>query len=153
MYLTFEPMYVKRTHSSFLPSTLLSLPSGLVGLAISYALSVTSLLSGLVTSFTETEKEMVSVERALQYIIGAPSEPQEGQTEVKTVGGGRGRERGGEGGGDRKERRKEGREGGREGVVCVYTFVSHTGWSRVALKRRGEVQQSCPHLSVCVSNV
>ena len=47
---------------------------GLVGLAISYALSVTSLLSGVVTSFTETEKEMVSVERAMQYIEGAPKE-------------------------------------------------------------------------------
>ena len=41
---------------------------GLVGLAISYALSVTDRLSGMVTSFTETEKQMVSVERAVQYI-------------------------------------------------------------------------------------
>lgn len=48
--------------------------AGLVGLAISYALSVTNLLSGVVTSFTETEKEMVSVERAMQYIKGAPRE-------------------------------------------------------------------------------
>ena len=47
---------------------------GLVGLAISYALSVTNLLSGVVTSFTETEKQMVSVERAMQYIQGAPME-------------------------------------------------------------------------------
>ena len=47
---------------------------GLVGLAISYALSVTNLLSGVVTSFTETEKQMVSVERASQYIRGAPQE-------------------------------------------------------------------------------
>ena len=42
--------------------------TGLVGLAISYALSVTDRLSGMVTSFTETEKQMVSVERAVQYI-------------------------------------------------------------------------------------
>lgn len=41
---------------------------GLVGLAISYALSITNLLSGVVSSFTETEKQMVSVERADQYI-------------------------------------------------------------------------------------
>jgi len=41
---------------------------GLVGLAISYALSITSLLSGVVTSFTETEKQMVSVERMDEYI-------------------------------------------------------------------------------------
>lgn len=47
---------------------------GLVGLAISYALSVTDRLSGMVTSFTETEKQMVSVERAVQYIEDIPSE-------------------------------------------------------------------------------
>ncbi|EDV28182.1 uncharacterized protein TRIADDRAFT_21627 [Trichoplax adhaerens] len=43
---------------------------GLIGLAISYALSVTSQLSGVLTAFTETEKEMISVERAKQYIDG-----------------------------------------------------------------------------------
>ena len=47
---------------------------GLVGLAISYALTITDQLSGLVTSFTETEKQMVSVERAVQYISGVPHE-------------------------------------------------------------------------------
>ncbi|XP_076314216.1 LOW QUALITY PROTEIN: ATP-binding cassette sub-family C member 10-like [Tachypleus tridentatus] len=51
---------------------------GLIGLAISYALSVTSLLGGVVTSFTETEKEMVSVERVVQYIDGVESEKMEG---------------------------------------------------------------------------
>ena len=50
------------------------LRTGLVGLAISYALSVTDRLSGMVTSFTETEKQMVSVERAVQYIEDIPSE-------------------------------------------------------------------------------
>ena len=48
--------------------------SGLVGLAISYALTITNQLSGLVTSFTETEKQMVSVERAMQYVSGVPQE-------------------------------------------------------------------------------
>ena len=48
--------------------------AGLVGLAISYALTITSQLSGLVTSFTETEKQMVSVERAMQYVSGVPRE-------------------------------------------------------------------------------
>lgn len=48
--------------------------TGLVGLAISYALSVTDRLSGMVTSFTETEKQMVGVERAVQYIEDVPSE-------------------------------------------------------------------------------
>ncbi|XP_022153504.1 ABC transporter C family member 13 isoform X3 [Momordica charantia] len=41
---------------------------GLVGLALSYAAPVVSLLGNFLTSFTETEKEMVSMERALQYI-------------------------------------------------------------------------------------
>ena len=58
---------------------------GLVGLAISYALSVTGLLSGVVTSFTETEKQMVSVERAMQYITGAPAERDTGISEVVPV--------------------------------------------------------------------
>lgn len=47
---------------------------GLVGLAMSYALSITSGLSGVVNAFTETEREMVSVERLEQYIRGIPSE-------------------------------------------------------------------------------
>ena len=46
----------------------MSSSKGLMGLAISYALSVTDRLSGMVTSFTETEKQMVSVERAVQYV-------------------------------------------------------------------------------------
>lgn len=41
---------------------------GLVGLAISYVLSVTGLLSGVVTAFTESEREMISVERIEQYL-------------------------------------------------------------------------------------
>ena len=39
---------------------------GLVGLAISYALGITGKLSGLVTSFTETEREFVALERYVQ---------------------------------------------------------------------------------------
>lgn len=41
---------------------------GLIGLAITYALSVTGLLSGVVNSFTETEREMIAVERVKQYL-------------------------------------------------------------------------------------
>lgn len=41
---------------------------GLVGLAISYVLSVTGLLSGVVSAFTESEREMISVERVEQYL-------------------------------------------------------------------------------------
>nr|APD26503.1 ATP-binding cassette transporter subfamily C member 10 protein [Brachionus koreanus] len=41
--------------------------ASLIGLALSYILSVTGLLNGLIGSFSETEKEMVSVERAYQF--------------------------------------------------------------------------------------
>lgn len=37
-----------------------------VGLALSYAAPAVSLLGNFLTSFTETEKELVSVERVLQ---------------------------------------------------------------------------------------
>jgi len=47
---------------------------GLVGLAISYALGITGKLSGLVSSFTETEKELVAVERCIQYLENIPVE-------------------------------------------------------------------------------
>ena len=60
-------------------------PLGLVGLAISYALSVTNLLSGVVNSFTETEKQMVSVERAQQYIDNVPSEHADGMLMVRSI--------------------------------------------------------------------
>ncbi|XP_027340067.1 ABC transporter C family member 13 isoform X3 [Abrus precatorius] len=50
---------------------------GLVGLALSYAAPIVSLLGSFLTSFTETEKEMVSVERALQY-MDIPQEEQTG---------------------------------------------------------------------------
>ncbi|XP_069116797.1 ATP-binding cassette sub-family C member 10-like [Argopecten irradians] len=55
-----------------------SVNPGLVGLAISYALSVTNLLSGVVNSFTETEKQMVSVERVQQYLDTIPQERWDG---------------------------------------------------------------------------
>lgn len=42
--------------------------AGLIGLALTYALSVTSLLNGVINAFTETEREMVAVERVNQYI-------------------------------------------------------------------------------------
>uniref|UniRef100_S4RPA9 Uncharacterized protein n=1 Tax=Petromyzon marinus TaxID=7757 RepID=S4RPA9_PETMA len=40
---------------------------GLVGLAIAYALGINGRLSGLVSSFTQTETQMVSVERVQEY--------------------------------------------------------------------------------------
>ncbi|RZC36284.1 ABC tran and/or MMR HSR1 domain containing protein [Asbolus verrucosus] len=41
---------------------------------MSYALSVTSALNGVVNAFTETEREMISVERVNQYIKEIPPE-------------------------------------------------------------------------------
>ncbi|KAL0415431.1 UNVERIFIED_CONTAM: ABC transporter C family member 13, partial [Sesamum latifolium] len=51
---------------------------GLIGLALSYASPIVSLLGSFLTSFTETEKEMVAVERVLQY-MDIPQEKLTGQ--------------------------------------------------------------------------
>ena len=48
--------------------------AGVIGLALSYALSTTSLLGNLLCTFTDTEKELVSVERADEYIRGLEKE-------------------------------------------------------------------------------
>ncbi|NXE87494.1 MRP7 protein, partial [Menura novaehollandiae] len=56
---------------------------GLVGLALSYALSVTHLLSDLISSFTQTEIMMVSVERTEEYTTDIPMEPQDKLVQVK----------------------------------------------------------------------
>ncbi|XP_047433724.1 ATP-binding cassette sub-family C member 10 [Mugil cephalus] len=53
-----------------------SVDPGLVGLSLSYALSITSLLSGLIFSFTQTEMQLVSVERTEEYSTSLPVEPQ-----------------------------------------------------------------------------
>ena len=45
---------------------------GLLGLAMSYALGVTGVLNGLLQSFTETEKELVAVERIHHYTTTVP---------------------------------------------------------------------------------
>ena len=52
-------------------------------MAITYALSLSSLLNGLLGSFIETEKEMVSVERINEYTEGniLPQEGQHGQNQ------------------------------------------------------------------------
>lgn len=54
-----------------------------MGLALSYALSVTNLLSGLISSFTHTEIMMVSVERTEEYTTDVPVEPQDKMVQVK----------------------------------------------------------------------
>ncbi|XP_041837771.1 ATP-binding cassette sub-family C member 10-like, partial [Melanotaenia boesemani] len=53
-----------------------SVDPGLVGLSLSYALSITMLLSGLIFSFTQTEMQLVSVERTAEYSTCLPTEPQ-----------------------------------------------------------------------------
>ncbi|KAM6128193.1 ATP-binding cassette sub-family C member 10 isoform 2-T2 [Pterocles gutturalis] len=55
---------------------------GLAGLALSYALSVTNLLSDLISSFTLTETMMVSVERTEEYTTDIPMEPQDKLVQV-----------------------------------------------------------------------
>ncbi|XP_039710107.1 ATP-binding cassette sub-family C member 10 isoform X1 [Pteropus medius] len=57
---------------------------GLVGLSLSYALSLTGLLSGLVSSFTQTEAMLVSVERLEEYSCDLPQEPQGQQSQLGT---------------------------------------------------------------------
>ncbi|XP_044748946.1 ATP-binding cassette sub-family C member 10 [Coccinella septempunctata] len=47
---------------------------GLIGLAVSYALSVTGSLGGVINAFTETEREMIAVERVNQYVTQVPPE-------------------------------------------------------------------------------
>lgn len=47
---------------------------GLVALAITYALSLTNTLSSLLTSFIDTEKELISVERVADFIENVPNE-------------------------------------------------------------------------------
>ena len=54
---------------------------GYVGLAISYALGITAKLSGLISSFTETEKQLVAVERCYQYIKEVSTEKEDKEDE------------------------------------------------------------------------
>lgn len=54
---------------------------------MSYALSVNALLCGLIFSFTQTEMQLVSVERTEEYSTGLPSEPQDQNTQVRAAGG------------------------------------------------------------------
>ncbi|GAA6230797.1 multidrug resistance-associated protein 7-like [Lates japonicus] len=62
-----------------------SVDPGLVGLSLSYALSITTLLSGLIFSFTQTEMQLVSVERTEEYATGLPTEPQQQSAQVRAA--------------------------------------------------------------------
>lgn len=57
--------------------------SGLIALSITYALTLTGLLNNILSSFIETEKELVSVERIADYIHNIPTE--ETNHEVENV--------------------------------------------------------------------
>ncbi|XP_059187951.1 ATP-binding cassette sub-family C member 10 [Centropristis striata] len=59
-----------------------SVDPGLVGLSLSYALSITNLLSGLIFTFTQTEMQLVSVERTEEYSTALPTEPQHQNTQL-----------------------------------------------------------------------
>ncbi|KAJ0033464.1 hypothetical protein NQD34_000571 [Periophthalmus magnuspinnatus] len=54
-----------------------SVDPGLVGLSLSYALSITLLLADLISTFTQTEMQLVSVERTEEYCTDLPTEPQD----------------------------------------------------------------------------
>lgn len=59
-------------HVGFVPGASHATSAGFVGLSLAYALPITGLLNGLLTSGAETEQEMVSVERIGQYISETP---------------------------------------------------------------------------------
>uniref|UniRef100_A0A8C8GKH1 ATP-binding cassette sub-family B member 6 n=1 Tax=Oncorhynchus tshawytscha TaxID=74940 RepID=A0A8C8GKH1_ONCTS len=61
-----------------------SIDPGLVGLSLSYALSITGLLSGLIFNFTQTEMQLVSVERTEEYSTTLPTEQQHSNPQVPT---------------------------------------------------------------------
>ena len=47
-------------------------------MVISYALTISGFLNSVVSSLTETERELVSVERVHQYLEGAEAESRDG---------------------------------------------------------------------------
>lgn len=53
--------------------------AGSAGLGLSYTLPIVSALQNLISSFTETEKEMISVERTQEYTDLTSEEDQDGQ--------------------------------------------------------------------------
>ncbi|XP_045610459.1 ATP-binding cassette sub-family C member 10 [Procambarus clarkii] len=55
-----------------------TIDAGMVGLVIAYALTVSNFLNSVVGSLTETERELVSVERVHQYLHGTEQERREG---------------------------------------------------------------------------
>lgn len=54
----------------------------LIGLAIAYALPLTDNMNGVISSFTDTEKEIIAVERTVEYIQVKPEEEEEQPSEA-----------------------------------------------------------------------
>ncbi|XP_031269969.1 ABC transporter C family member 13-like isoform X2 [Pistacia vera] len=75
-------LYQRTSYSELTASLWLSLRLQ-VGLALSYAAPIVSLLGSFLTSFTETEKEMVSIERVLEY-MDVPQEELSGHQPLST---------------------------------------------------------------------
>ncbi|XP_069108585.1 ATP-binding cassette sub-family C member 10-like [Argopecten irradians] len=71
-------MITGRATMAVIQQSFYGIDPGVVGLAISYILSLSGLLNGFVNCVTETEKQMVSVERIHEYIEDTPSEKWEG---------------------------------------------------------------------------
>jgi hypothetical protein len=54
------------------------LSPGMFGLALAYGLPIVANMNGLLNAITETEKELISVERVLDYSSLPPEEPDTG---------------------------------------------------------------------------
>ena len=75
--INWEMLYIKMNNIYYFYSLYLyifCINEGLIGLALSYALTLTSTLSAVVNAFTETEREMIAVERINQFYELLPEE-------------------------------------------------------------------------------
>lgn len=61
---------------------IMSVESGLIGLSITYALTMTNVFNSLLSSMIDTEKELVSVERIMDYVETIPSEETDKEAEL-----------------------------------------------------------------------
>ncbi|CAI5473018.1 unnamed protein product [Closterium sp. Yama58-4] len=61
-------LYTPRLLFQAATATTAAVSPGLLGLALAYALPIVSLLNGTLTSLADTEKDMVAVERVLEYL-------------------------------------------------------------------------------------
>lgn len=64
---------------SFHYAALSEINPGLIGLALAYSLTITTLLNSVVQSFAQLEMDMISIERAQQYIDDVNKESKDGE--------------------------------------------------------------------------